>query len=66
MNGKVIDVDKGKMDPGTKLCMWNRKDMDNDNQLWYEDKYGYIHAKINGYVFDNSGNPSPCFPVPTS
>ncbi|ELU13756.1 hypothetical protein CAPTEDRAFT_150733 [Capitella teleta] len=54
MNGRVIDVKNGSMDPGTKIVMWSKKDGDNDNQHWYEDKYGYIHAKINGFVFDSA------------
>lgn len=43
------------MDPGTKVLMWKKKDNDNDNQLFYEDKYGYIHSKLNGFVFDSAG-----------
>jgi hypothetical protein len=55
MHGKVIDVSKGCRDAGTKIVMWNKKDPeDNDNQIWYEDKYGYIHSKLNGFVFDSS------------
>ena len=55
MHGRVMDVKEGSMDPGTKVLMWKRKDSDNDNQLFWEDKYGYIHSKLNGFVFDSAG-----------
>ncbi len=55
MHGRVVDVDRGARDAGTKVCMWKRRDEDNENQLFWEDKYGNIRSKLNDMVLDTTG-----------
>ena len=59
-SGKCIDVamnDEGEV--GSRVIIYEKKDQfhrdGNDNQLWYEDKYGIIHSKIKDMVIDTSG-----------
>lgn len=54
MHGKVIDIEACNPDPGTNVLMWAQKDEDNDNQLWYEDRHGYIRSKLNDLILDSS------------
>jgi len=54
MHGKVIDVDDGCPDPGTKVIMYGKKDDLEDNQIFYQDKYGIIHSKLNDFSLDSS------------
>ena len=58
-SGKCIDVamnDEGEV--GSRVIIYEKKDQfhrdGNDNQLWYEDKYGIIHSKIKDMVIDTS------------
>jgi hypothetical protein len=52
LNGKVLDVEGADSSPGTKVIMWSRKEDAEDNQLWYEDKRGYVRSKINDFFLD--------------
>jgi hypothetical protein len=54
VDGKVMDVRDADMNPGAKVITWGRHDQEQDNQLWYEDKYGTIRCKMNDFVIDNS------------
>jgi len=54
MDGKVLDVRDADMNPGAKVICWGRHDSEQDNQLWYEDKYGNIRSKMNDFVIDNT------------
>jgi len=54
MDGKVIDVRDADQNPGAKTITWNRHDSEQDNQLWYEDKYGNIRSKMNDFVIDST------------
>ncbi len=55
MHGRVVDVDRGGTDAGTKVCMWKQKEEENENQLFWEDKYGNIRSKLNDMVLDTTG-----------
>jgi len=52
MNGKVMDVEEASTDAGTKVIMYDQNSDAPDNQLFYEDKYGMIHSKLNDFVLD--------------
>ena len=54
VDGKVIDVRDADTSPGAKTITWGRHDNQQDNQLWYEDKYGNIRCKMNDFVIDNT------------
>ena len=56
MHGKVIDVKAAKEDPGTKIVMYKKWDDVRDNQLFWEDKYGYLRSKLTGFAIDTTGN----------
>lgn len=69
LNCKVMDVKGGDSCPDTKVIMYERKDGQEDNQLWWEDRYGVIRSKLTGFALDTSGtlasvrchlNISPC------
>lgn len=48
LNGMVLDIKDGTPDPGTEIIMWEKKDEDCDNQLWFEDRVaGVIRSKMN-------------------
>ncbi len=55
MHGKVVDVEKGSRNAGAKVCMWKKREQDNDNQIFWEDKYGNIRSKLNNMVLDTTG-----------
>lgn len=61
-SGKVLDVRDGNADPGEKVILWDMHDDVQDNQLFYEDKYGFIHSKLNDFVFDTSEGSARLFP----
>jgi len=52
MHGKVMDVEGGSTNPGTKVIMYDQNSDAPDNQLFYEDKYGAIHSKLNDFALD--------------
>jgi hypothetical protein len=58
LNGKVLDIDKSNTSPGTKVIMYEQKDLsDADNQLWFEDFNGNIRSKLDeNLVLDASGS----------
>jgi len=57
-DGKVIDVSMDDEGEGSRVIVYEKKDRfhkdGNDNQLFYEDKYGIIRSKLNDMVFDTS------------
>lgn len=54
MHGKTMDVRDNDTSPGTRVVMYKLWETPADNQLWYEDKYGYIKSKMTGMVFDTT------------
>lgn len=57
MNDKVLQCLKSDKKVGvTNVFTWRRQDNPStaDMQLWYLDKHGVIHAKVNNLVFDSS------------
>ena len=54
MSGQCLDVWKASTDEGAKIVTWPQKDEVEDNQLWYEDEYGYIRSKLSNMVIDGS------------
>jgi len=52
MHGKVLDVRGSDDGPGADVIMYDQNDDQTDNQLWYEDREGMIHNKMNGFVLD--------------
>ncbi|RUS14907.1 ricin B lectin domain-containing protein [Endogone sp. FLAS-F59071] len=58
-NGKVLDVEGGSSDAGVRICIWPKKDYDNDNQLWKFEE-GFLVNKRSGLVIDiQSGELAP-------
>ena len=55
MNGKVLDIQGGDSGDGANVITYDQKDDQSDNQLWYQDRYGFIRSKLNDFAFDNSG-----------
>lgn len=55
MNNKVVDIRGGDPNPGGKAIMYDQQDGYQDNQLWYEDKYGVVRSKLNDFALDSSG-----------
>jgi len=57
MNGKVLDIEGARKQPGAKVLMYDQKDKSGaDNQLWFEDRYGNIRSKLNDQlILDSSG-----------
>jgi len=57
-SGKVINVCSEEAGEGAKCILYDRKTPDHkdgiDNQLFYEDKYGIIHSKMDDLVFDTA------------
>ncbi|KAI8579429.1 hypothetical protein K450DRAFT_242127 [Umbelopsis ramanniana AG] len=50
----TVDVNDGSMSADSNILLWNKKDVDNVNQLWaYED--GFIVNKKSGLVLDIKG-----------
>ena len=49
MNGRVIDMKYG--DDEAKLIAFERSDT--DNQLFYQDRDGVIHSKMNDYCIES-------------
>ena len=55
LHGKVMDIWENNPDEGAKVTMFPKKDTEDDNQMWYEDRYGYIRSRLNDMVLDGSG-----------
>jgi len=51
-SGKVFDVRGGDASPGTKVVMYEFNGQ--ENQVWYEDRWGCIHSKLNDFVIDTN------------
>lgn len=49
-SGRVIDIEASNRAAGAKVCIWDAKGA--DNQLFYEDRNGFVRAKLNDFVFD--------------
>lgn len=58
LNGMCLDVDDADPTEGTRVAMWPKYDEPRDNQLWYEDRYGYLRSKLNDMVIDTKGQGS--------
>lgn len=56
MHGKVLDVYAACCDDGARVCIWEKKEVPEDNQLWYEDKHGYLRSKLSHMVLDAAGD----------
>ena len=54
-NEKVMDIKGGDDDEEARIILYKQRDEDNDNQLWYEDRNGFIRSKISDFVFDTFG-----------
>jgi hypothetical protein len=54
LSGKVLDVAGEKMEPGAKICMWEKHADKKKNQLWYQDGLGLIRSALNDLTFSNS------------
>jgi hypothetical protein len=53
-SGKTLDVIGGSKEPGESIVIWDRKNINYDNQLWkYED--GFIVNKNSGLVLEIPG-----------
>lgn len=52
MHGKAVDIEAGDSSPGANVIMWDHHG--NENQQWYEDTYGIIRSRINGFTFNTS------------
>ena len=52
---KVMDVKGDDEDEGGRVILYKQKDGDNDNQIFYEDKHGYIHNLLTDLCFDTYG-----------
>jgi len=51
MHGKVLDVNGGSPNPGTKVIVWPKKrDGHARNQLWYCDVNGFIRSALNDFA----------------
>lgn len=48
MNGKALDIEGGNASAGANVITWDHHG--NDNQQWYEDRFGFIRSKLNGYA----------------
>jgi hypothetical protein len=55
-NGKVLDIEGGKTEPGARVLMWEKHSPPKKNQLWYTDSQGLIKSALNDLPFSNSGN----------
>jgi len=57
MHDKVLDVKRNDPSEGVKAVMWERNDDEyQENQLWYEDRYGNILSCLNDFApSDDSG-----------
>lgn len=52
MHGKVLDVEGCDTSSGTRAVMYEKQDPMQDNQLWWEDRYGVIHSCLNDMAID--------------
>ena len=57
MHGKVMDIAGNNPEEDASVQMYHQKDSADDNQLWYEDRYGYVRSKLSDMVLDASGEP---------
>lgn len=55
-SNKVLDVRGCNASSGASVILYSKNNPVSDNQLWYEDEMGLVRSKLNGYVFDSSGN----------
>jgi len=53
LNGKVIDVQHERKEPGAKLVMWDKHTPAKQNQLFYTDPQGFIRSALNDLTFSN-------------
>jgi len=56
LNGKVVDIEAGKTEPGAKILMWEKHSPPKKNQLWYLDGQGCIRSALNDLAFTNTTN----------
>jgi len=54
MNSKVLDISGDNTSAGASVIMYDRKNVQAPNQLWYEDENGILRSKLNGYVLDST------------
>ena len=52
MNGKVIDTQDADASAGAKVIMYERSD--DDNQIFYQGKDGFIRSKMNDFAFESA------------
>ena len=50
-----MDIKGGDDDEEARIILYKQRDEDNDNQLWYEDRNGFIRSKMSDFVFDTFG-----------
>lgn len=55
MNDRVLDVKGAENEPGVKVITYSRNDSEDDNQLWYEDRFGCIRSKMGDWAIDTNG-----------
>ncbi|KAI8374293.1 ricin B lectin domain-containing protein [Radiomyces spectabilis] len=53
-NGRVLDVEGASTKDGAKICVWQKKESDNANQLW-EYRNGFFVNANSGKVLDVKG-----------
>ena len=53
MNGRVLDIKGGEDDDGADVITYDHHG--GDNQQWYQDKHGFLRAKLNDMIWDTSG-----------
>lgn len=51
----VVDVKGDDKNAGAKVILYESKGNMADNQLWYEDKQGFLRSKINEFTMDLTG-----------
>jgi hypothetical protein len=66
LNGKVVDIEGAKVDPGQKIHMWEKHPQPARNQLWYQDSQGHIRSALNDMAFTNTANSNVLKTVPPS
>ena len=52
---RCLDVREADTEPGAKVILNDCGSIWEDHQTWYEDKYGYIHSRLNDMVMDTIG-----------
>ena len=54
LGGRVLDVKKASTKPKAEVNQYDRKPVDELNQLFYQDDDGIIRSCLNRYTFDTS------------